>query len=257
MTDLEILEESVCDDLIIKEFLEYALLDDSHYLCESKAGDSLRWRLAKFSLRFLTEESLDEFLTAYNKKKTANKKAHIDIKSLKKKEKVSKLRSIFDSAPQEVKDKIINSPEAKDAEKSALKSSAIGAIVIGGGTGVALTINPQLSGFFFYTLPIGGLALTGNKKSKGKEEDKDNEKDKTVEKKSMTTKEKISLGVATSLLALLGVLSGLAMFMFGVMWGFVIIGGALSTYATVSNLHKANTLRRDEMIHELIGSKEQ
>jgi hypothetical protein len=88
--------------------------------------------MAMFSLRFLSEDTLNEFFKKYYQGK--NDKLSEVIK-LSKKEKIKKLRSLASNLKTEEKEKIISSSAAKQAERSGLKSLLVGGAV--GAVGVA------------------------------------------------------------------------------------------------------------------------
>ncbi len=269
MTDLEILEESVCDDLIIKEFLEYINFENNvflqeEYICESKMGDAIRWKLAKFSLRFLTEESINSFLEAYYSTKDGKPtKTSMEVKSLKKKEKVSKLRSIFDSAPQEVKDKIINSPAAKAAEKSAAKSAALGAVGVGiGGAGMALSSAGSAASVVSSGLDNAGVSSSVSSAvgtqaeylGRGKVGAGGTSDVKTSgfgQSAGAATADK-AFKTASGLASTMGILASA---IFGIGWISMIVVGGFSAANSLRKVHKANVIRRDEMISDLIKTK--
>jgi DNA-binding ferritin-like protein len=113
-------------------------LNESKNLNEGKMLDSIRWKLAKFSLRFLSDKSLNEFLEAYYSdkegKSTEKSKA---VSRMSRKEKINKLRDLSNSMSEEQKKKIYNSPEAKKLEKQALTS-----IAVAGALGVTAALAP-------------------------------------------------------------------------------------------------------------------
>lgn len=98
-------------------------------LTEGKKLNALRWKLAKFSLRFLKEKSIDEFLAAYFSDKDGNPtERSAEWLRKKKKEKVKKIRELADMLEQSEKDKISNLEAARRLEKSAIISGVIGGI---------------------------------------------------------------------------------------------------------------------------------
>ena len=102
-------------------------------LTEGKKLNALRWKLAKFSLRFLKEKSIDEFLAAYFSDKDGNPtERSAEWLRKKKKEKVKKIRDLADMLEQSEKDKISNLEAARKLEKSAIVSGVIGGIGLAG-----------------------------------------------------------------------------------------------------------------------------
>jgi hypothetical protein len=87
-------------------------------LMEGKVLNAIRWKLAKFSLRFLKESAIDEFLKLYytdKDGKLAPKGKEWLAKS--KKEKIKKMKDLADNLKEEDKQKVINSEAAKQCEK--------------------------------------------------------------------------------------------------------------------------------------------
>ena len=144
------------DQYIVEQFRIYLqsegieLTEDM--LQEGKILNSIRWKLAKFSLRFLKEKAIDEFLLAYysdkNNKPTEKGKEWVK-KS--KKEKVKKMRELADMLKDEDKQKVINVPGAKELERTGIINGVTGAISLGAGvaSGIAASNlnNIQADGF--------------------------------------------------------------------------------------------------------------
>ena len=101
-------------------------------LTEGKILNAIRWKLAKFSLRFLKESAIDEFLKAYytdKDGKLAPKGKEWLGKS--KKEKIKKMKDLADNLKDEEKQKVVNSEAAKQCEKQALRSGIFAGISAG------------------------------------------------------------------------------------------------------------------------------
>lgn len=138
--------ELILTEELQQEFLDY-LKEDPEFECleslneevltEGKLLNKIRWKLALFSLRFLKESSISDFLRAYysdkDGKETWKSKEWV-AKS--KKEKLKRMRELANEMKQEEKDKVANSPAAKQLERSALVSGIV-AGVAGVSAGVA------------------------------------------------------------------------------------------------------------------------
>ena len=133
--------ESEIGLLLSEEFKNYIITEDpltleEDALNEGKIINAIRWKLAKFSLRFLKESSINDFFMAYysNEKGEPTQKGKEYCKKSKK-EKVKRMRELAEEMKQSDKDKVINSKAAEEAEKKgagalvgAALSGAVGAI---------------------------------------------------------------------------------------------------------------------------------
>ena len=270
-------------------------------LQEGKILNSIRWKLAKFSLRFLKEKAIDEFLLAYysdkNNKPTEKGKEWVK-KS--KKEKVKKLRELADNLKPEEKDKITNSEAAKQLEKKAVVSGVFAGIS-GIGAGIAYSANQSLNKISpevdsannlasasANNLRGHGLATDGSKYQIKLDDgtyaninDLDRIKNgyletpNRVEKlpgggeieyegtfKRVSSQSMTNLGNASKferisgvLLSVASVFSVLTSILFGAMWGSLIVAGIHGARAGIS-VHKANVLRRDEILQQLKSKRD-
>lgn len=164
-------EEIELGRCIFEAFQEF-LDEEETSLNEGKFKDNMKWKFAKFSLRFLKEESITEFLELYYEK-TKNKEALKAIKTMKKKEKLSRLYSIVDRIPEEDRSVInnmkiptdflnrksaTNDRDIKDLKKEAGLVSAVGGV---GGVAGAAFAGPlaylALGGWY----PVAALTFLG------------------------------------------------------------------------------------------------
>lgn len=147
MDNLEIL----LTEELQQEFLEYLKEDpefsgleslNEEVLTEGKLLNKIRWKLALFSLRFLRESSINDFLRAYysdkDGKETEKSKEWV---SKKRKEKLKKIREIANERmSQEAKDKVANSQQAKQLEAKGV-TNFIYAGIAGASAGLAYQQN--------------------------------------------------------------------------------------------------------------------
>lgn len=129
-------EDALFEDF--REFLDEEGFDlNEEVLTEGKNLNKLRWKLAKYALKFLKEETIDEIIKGYYGEEKAKEKL-----SLKKKEKVKIVREIADKLPDEKKDQVANNEAARKLERSGILSAAGGIAVAGiAGAGAVVTNN--------------------------------------------------------------------------------------------------------------------
>ena len=133
--------EDQLDSLLLQEFQEYLnedpLILDEETLNEGVLLNKIRWKLALFSLRFLSNTSIDAFFIAYYADKSTGKPTDKGKEFCRKsrKEKLAKMRELANGMKEEDKQKVINSQAAKQCEKSALVSG-IAAGVAGANAGI-------------------------------------------------------------------------------------------------------------------------
>jgi hypothetical protein len=117
----EFLKEEMIND---KDF--FSSLNESDSLNEGKILDWVRWKLAKFSLNFLSNNSLNDLLEAYYSNKEGNPtKESKAVSKMKRGEKIKKVKELAEKLPKENKDKIVNSSQAKQLESQATKNLLI------------------------------------------------------------------------------------------------------------------------------------
>ena len=259
--------------------------------------------MAKFSLGFIKESAINEFLMAYyadkNGKPTEKGKEWI---SKKKKEKVKKLRELAENLKEEEKQKVIQSEPAKQMERQAIKSG-IFAGVAGIGAGVAHTYaqrardiekiaknasfqtgvmkdgkiisssNPNAEGLDTYItkgVPYGDadkdFFKTGNRLSYEKVDYYTGLTIKGVPHKMkddagilVAGEEKYNHGPFSSYKLggfIATALSALTTILFGAMWGSLIVAGVQGVKAGY-HAHKANVMRREEILQQLMAAKKQ
>ena len=285
----ERLEQYISEQFIIYLKSEGVELTED-ILQEGKITDVIRWKLAKFSLRFLKESSIDDFLMAYYSDKDGNptEKGREWIKK-KKKEKVKKLRELADRLKPEEKEQISNNKAAKKMELSGLISAG-GSIAIGAvGATTANKMSNRIKKDYAETEigikdPIhisdttwttGELGITH--KRDGNIESRPNPYSGIKSRKDLTTSElvyfdddsgyipikgtkvKTSAGLYyeahKALHGIMTLVPILVNFLFGVMWGSLIVG-AVGTAKGLRKIHKANVLRRDEILQQLKSKRE-
>ena len=128
------------EDALFEDFREF--LDEEGFnlneevLDEGKFLNNIRWKLAKYALKFLKEETIDEIIKGYYGEEKAKEKL-----SLKKKEKVKIVREIADRLPDEKKDQVANNEAARKLERSGILSAAGGIAVAGLAAGGAVLAN--------------------------------------------------------------------------------------------------------------------
>jgi hypothetical protein len=260
----QLTEEYILNELsqFLKEELseeELSFLNEG-VLNEGKLLDKIRWKLALFSLRFLREESINKFLEAYHSDKEGKPtEKSKSIRSLNRKEKLSKMRELANSMSQEEKDKIANNPQAKKLEKMALVSGLISGISGAGAIAAGVTPNNLSNTQAELSARSDKLAVdSATFRMHGGTDPRFN----MVKYNYFDGTNSYDLG-ADKLLAqsnnlrnqanvLSAVLPLLTSVLFGAMWGAIIISG-VSAVKGLRSAAKAQTLRRDEIIKELLN----
>ena len=290
--------ELILTEELQQEFLEY-LKEDPEFECleslneevltEGKLLNKIRWKLALFSLRFLKESSINDFLRAYysdkDGKETEKSKEWV---AKKKKEKLAKMRELAnEKMNQEEKDKIANSEVAKKLEKSALISGVV-AGVAGVSAGVAANASKTIRsgmdnvrdaqttndiGFvtdnqggnttYRYDSPNGNIQVDGSKELLKDIADKGEYIVDRGPTAGGTTIYTIPITrelnkwnkIDNSLSIISSVFATLSSLIFGAMWGSIILAG-VSAARGLRQAHKANVVRRDEIIGELLKNKD-
>jgi hypothetical protein len=281
MIELAVIKEMLSEGneaLIIQELFQFLTeelsQEEIEYLSNLNEGETLnegvlskiRWSFAKFSLKFLSTNSLKSFLQAYYSDKEGKPTNQSkDVAKMSKKEMLKKIKELANKLPEEQKNKVANNPEAKRLEKSGLLSGIIagiagfgasmandGSIKASNAAGAASDaanntqiadiqsrkaseLSSDLENSNFLTKPFaqsrndefGGMLNTGSDRIK-----------------SMSS----SLTGAASALAIL------SSTLFNIMWGAYIVAG-VSAVSGLRKIVKANTLRRDEIIKELMAEK--
>ena len=299
---LEYLKEDPEFEIIDEEILNEGKFKDTIKRIGSKikgGADKIRWKLALFSLRFLKESSINDFLRAYysdKEGKETEKSKEWVAKS--KKEKLARMRELANEMDQKEKDKIANSEAAKKLEKSAV-ISGITAGVAGASAAISGTygnraarIEKDAKNATFQT----GIERDGWIKGSGEEgmdtyitngsayggANKDyfkTGKYTSYEKADGYTGLEIN-GVPHKMSDDAGILvkgdeqydwssfssyklggyittalSALTSILFSAMWGSIIIAG-VSAVRGIRSAHKANVIRRDEIMSELLKNKD-
>ena len=134
--------EDELDSALLEEFKDFLneepIILGEDILTEGKILNKIRWKLALFSLRFLTETSINAFFIAYYANKETGEATEKGREFCRKprKEKLAKMRELANGMKEEDKNKVINSQAAKMAEKSGI-FSFISAGIAGIGAGIA------------------------------------------------------------------------------------------------------------------------
>lgn len=247
--------ELILEEQLYLEFLEF-LREDPEFqnlnedmLNEGKILDKIRWKLALFSLRFLREESLNNFLRAYYADKNGNDtKLSREWLSRKKREKLKKVRELANSMKPEEKNKVANSPAAVQLEKSAVKNGVL-AVAAGGLSVANYAINIALSS---NAANVAGSAATLATSYASSTARRAANREANIMNKGMTTTEVRNLGKFNTIISLLSTLST---FFISSMWGALIIAaGAVVRGAFKAN--KAVAVRRDEIMADLIRNRD-
>jgi len=274
--------EDQLDDLLIQEFKEYLnedpLILTEDILNEGKILNKIRWKLALFSLRFLTETSINAFFIAYYADKKTGEATDNGKEFCRKskKEKLKKMRELANGMKEEDKQKIINSQAAKQCEKSALMSgvvagvAGIGAGVSGYANNTAATVKKNINSAsedLFTDDPNRKVALhygvsddtslntidwgsirSANGQNIGIEA-------RTVGKRpgvSAGFEARVADATANKIVSAAGAIASLSGLTYATMWAGIIVAG-VATVKGVLSLHKAITIRRDEIMAELKG----
>lgn len=291
------------EDYVLEQFCLYLqsegieLTED--VLQEGKITDSIRWKLAKFSLRFLKEKAINEFLLVYYSDKNNNptEKGKEWVKKSKK-EKVKKMRELADMLKDEDKQKVINVPGAKELEKTGIINGVTGAISLGAGvaSGIARSNlnNIKADGYgsvegtvrndIHYNRGGGYRDANGNwnsldTTSKGKEikfgdggtygTSNDIMTTRNVDGTSINVWDKdgkklmaraggidssvtVTARISSSVMNIIGAVTGQ---LWLIMVGSLIVGG-VSSFTSLRSFNKANVLRRDEILQQLISKKD-
>jgi len=313
--------EDELDSALLEEFKNFLndepVILGEDILTEGKILNKIRWKLALFSLRFLSNTSINAFFIAYyaDKKTGEATEAGKEFCRKPRKEKLAKMRELANGMKEEDKNKVINSQAAKMAEKSGV-FSFISAGIAGAGAGIAAhtanmanstggktldrnDTNVELnvdgrqhygvatSGYKPYedrgTFSVSGAedVVVGNGSyMSGSSTNNDfggtitghgsasanygNNTTTTYSgpngwaQSTVRNDVKVSAGAtigqktANAFNLMSGVLASIAGILFGAMWAGIIVAG-VSTVRGVLSFHKANTLRRDEIMAELKG----
>jgi hypothetical protein len=247
-----------------------SVLNESEILSEGKIMDWIRWKLAKFSLRFLSEKSTEELLMAYysDSKGNPTEKSRA-VATMSKKEKLNKIREISEKLPKEAKEKILNSTPAKQLEKKAMMDvglaavAGIGAGLAGAGsstvTGAAGKLG-EYKGGWQTTLDAGIGSSDGYIPPANEYRPWDiGYKDASIDlskgtfspaEYTITTSEKFMGAIRGAF----SVLSALASILFGAMWGAIILAG-VNTAMGLRKVSQAATIRRDEIANQIRSTK--
>jgi chromosome segregation ATPase len=117
-------------------------------LNENKFFDMVKWKLAKFSLRFVRDDSLNQILQAYYSDKSGNPtEKSKSVKTMSKKQKLEVLTRLADNIPEEQKRRITNSVPANALSKKIKKENivALGTSATAGGVASAVVAKVNLS----------------------------------------------------------------------------------------------------------------
>lgn len=251
-------------------------------LVEGKLLNNVRWKLAKFSLRFLKESAINEFLMAYYK----NGKEGKQWVAKSKKEKIKKIKDLAENLKPEEKEKVANSEAAKKMEKSAIKSGIFAGIA-GLSAGISaignahsssesdykynkgiehkdqalkhaekLGVDKNTSGFKdivgdFKNIKVNDAKVNGIKVNEIKVNEIEIVSGWPVDH---AAEARYHRDLANDFLGTASLLSVLASICFGAMWGSLIVAGISGIRSGIS-AHKANTIRREEIMKELLNSK--
>lgn len=155
------------DDLIPSWFKEALNEDFENYILEEELlNEELskkqhrRWKFAKYCIKFLKEDSLNQILSRIYGKDS-------EWLSKSKKEKIEKLRQLSERIPESTKENIMNSSYSKQTEKLLKKKEKVAKIVGGSTTGAtaaggsAYTVAATLSAKASYDAAVtaGGIAI--------------------------------------------------------------------------------------------------
>jgi chromosome segregation ATPase len=116
-------------------------------LNENKFFDMVKWKLAKFSLKFVRDDSLNQILQAYYSDKNGNPtEKSKSVKDMSKKQKLEVLTRLADNIPDEQKRKIMNSVPANTLSKKIKKENivALGTSATVGGVASAVIADSNL-----------------------------------------------------------------------------------------------------------------
>lgn len=131
-------------------------------LDEGKILNKIRWKLALFSLRFLKETSINDFFMAYYADKEGNPtKEGTEFCKKKKSEKLNRMRELAYGLDEGIKEKVINSEAAKEAEKrgfGAFLGASASGTVAGAGNWLGNVHNANNSFLYYKTTPLISLA---------------------------------------------------------------------------------------------------
>jgi hypothetical protein len=263
----------------------FSNLTESEILNEGKILNWVRWKLAKFSIRFISDKSLEYILEAYYSDKNGNPTEKSKMVSLmSRKEKINKLRDVAESLPKDIKDKVINSEPAKKLEKQALINAGFAAIA-GVGAAVSANLSPQaseLSSRLKSDVGADAKIITGNSDgsyfagtdatimadgssiARPYQPSNSGTLTTTVSGDSITRELPGNVSRGSLKLELLGgnivraasgLLATLASILFGAIWGGIIIAG-VNVSRGLNKTIQATTLRKDEIVKEILKNKE-
>jgi len=210
-------------------------LTESEFLNEGLLNWA-RWKLAKFSLRFLSTTSLIDFLEGYYSDKEGNPtEKSKQVAKMSRKELIKKVRQLAENLDTKEKDKIMNSSPAKKLEKEALGNVAIAAAVgIGGAASKNLAGKTE---FFSVRSKLIGQDLNSLQIDKG------------IDQSPWSQSNMGWIGGITRLLTTLSSL------FFGVMWGALILSGVAAGQG-LRKVAKASVVRREEILSTLSSKKD-
>jgi hypothetical protein len=256
----EFLEEEI--NTVDKDY--FLSLNESEILNEGKILNWVRWKLAKFSLFFLSDKSLNDMLEAYYSDKDGKPTEKSNgVSKMSRKEKIKKVRELSEKLDTEEKNKIINSSSAKQLEKQALVNVGIAAAA---GIGSLIsnkeaikTSNAADEAYMKsrYTVIADVQAdkaaeLAYNTKNYlGPSSVGDIAREREQEFAGM-----LNIGadnirmMSNSLKVASNVLMALSSVLFGVMWTSLIVSG-VSAAQGLRKVAKASTIRREEIIKNI------
>jgi adenylate kinase family enzyme len=132
------------------EFAEFKNLSEQ-VLNEGKMWDNFKWKIVLFSVKFAKEEVLNEILEGYySDKKGKPTKESMSVSKMNKSEKISKMREILKSIPDEAKKKILDDSKIQNAAKKmkgkeALIGGAVAGLAAAGAAPLSVAVGAEVS----------------------------------------------------------------------------------------------------------------